>query len=352
MLTKLKQNILQAGLNYKKTHKPANLKELERFRIKPEDPHEINNSFFLGGHTTAGDDLTMRLGQRNGDEHELFVIYRRAADGLTLFQEKDHYSPEEMPLEIICEKEEELWRYRFDGYLRDAEGKRYAVKFDVLFTATLPIYDFIGTPEKHVGMVTAIARERWTGNYFKRLSLTSQNHYEQQGKISGTIEVEGEARTIDSWSAIRDRAMGKRVWDFMNCHIWLAVTTDEGDCLMFSLVSYPVMDSLFTGYHTIRGKKEYATLTGYRLMDYDHCDGKAPDHFKAYTEWSDGRVFIIEAQRDFNVLCTFDHGDYIFQESLGNMRINGLAARGNLEYGYNKNPERWGQYLPTDFATN
>jgi len=348
MFYNIKKSLIQAGLNHRKKSAPFDERACELFEIKPDDPHEINNSFFLGAHTEAGDDLTLRLGMRNGDEHEIFVIYR-TAEGQVLYMEHDHYPAAEMPVQVTCEEVGQRWRYIMDGYLRDDAGKRYKVEFDVLFFASLPIYDFVQAPERHEGMTTAIARAHWNRAFFRAMSSTSQKHYEQTGRIEGSITIDGKTRHL-RWAAVRDRAIGKRVWDFMDCHLWLNATTDKGEAITVSLVSYPVIKSLFSGYTNIgrtdaNGNSYNATLTDCRLMRYDHADGKGSDLVKVYTRWSDGRAMVIEARRDANVLCTFDHGDYIFQEGLGQFMVNAQPARGNIEFGFNKDANRWGEYV-------
>jgi len=337
MFYALKKSIIQAGLDYRKKHHPFREEDCELFEIQPNDPHEVNNSFFLGAHLTSGEDLTLRLGLRNGGSSELFVLYRH--QGKLFYMEQDHYPTDECPVQVRCEQVGQRWRYTMQGFLRDAEGRRYATDMDVLFTATLPIYDFVQGPDRHEGMTSAIARAPWNRAFRQALSSSSQKHYEQTGRIGGYISIDGQRRELD-WPAVRDRAIGKRVWNFMDHHIWLNCTTDQGEALTFSVVSYPIMKHLFTGYTNI-GRSVNVTLADYALGEYDHCNGLGSDRIKVMPRWSDGRTMWIEACRDSNVLCTFDGGDYIFQEGLGDFRINGVQARGNIEYGYNRDHSRW-----------
>ena len=340
MFYKLKKAIIQKALDYKKKHQPFNEVECELFEVPEDASHLINSSFFLGGHTVTGETITMRFGYRNGSDHEIFILYRH--NGKLLYMESDHYPKAEFPADAKCITVGKHWLYTFDGYLRDKEGNRYKVAFELNFKARLPIYDFTQSAETFEGMTRAIAREKWSKAYFAELSEINSRHYEQTGHIEGWIDVDGKRSDVCLMAA-RDRAVCHRRWDYMDCHIWLNCVTEKGEALTFAIVNYPAMKNLYSGYTDFDSDRN-ATLVEYENMQYDHNGGKGVDNFEVTTHWSNGKTLVIKAVRDENVLCTFDNGDYIFQEGLGQFTINGTPARGNMEFGYNHDPKRWSEY--------
>lgn len=330
MFIGIKKNILQRRLNDIRMNKPFDMEKNERFALQTGDAQSLFNSYMFIAHTSAGEDLVIRLTQHGSGENELLLIVR-TTDGLVLHQEQNVYTIEALPLQLTCEEAGKTWRCTFNGGLFDQAGKRYQVVINALFTATLPIYDLVHSPNEHTGLTTTFAHTGW--DRIRQLDFTKNQHYEQQGRMSGQITIDGAARTMTSWSAIRTHSMGQLVGT-LDCHLRLAVTTEEGDSLMLSLLIGSGVNSLYVGYHTVRGKRKYATLTGYRLMNYDHCSNNGPERIKIYTEWSDGRVFIIEGTRGANMVVTSADGRYKVNEGLGELRINNLPAYGLFEYGF------------------
>lgn len=330
MFIGIKKNMLQRRLNGIRVNKPFDMEEKERFVLQTGELQLLLNSYLFCAHTSAGEDLVIRITQHGGGENELLLILR-ATDGRMFHQEQNVYSIETLPLQLSCEEAGKTWRCTFNGGLLDETGKRYQVAINALFTATLPIYDLVHSPNEHPGLTTTFARAGWGS--IRQLDFTKNQHYEQQGRMSGEICIDGTVQTMTDWSAIRNHCMGELAGR-LDCHLRVAVTTEEGDSLMVSLLSGWGVNSLYVGFHTVRGKRKYATLTGYRLMNYDHCLNNGPERIKIYTEWSDGRVFIIEGTREANVVVTSADGQYKVNEGLGKLRINNLPAYGLFEYGF------------------
>lgn len=340
MIYRLKKWIIQRGINYRKRKHPFNERLCELFDLPADASRNINSSFFLGGHTVNGETITMRFGFRNGADCEIFVLYRH--NGKLLYMESDHYAKEQFPAQAKCEVVGKRWIYSFDGNMVDKEGVSHQVKFELIFKARLPIYDFMQSAEKFEGMARAIAREKWNKKFFSQLSEINSRHYEQTGHVDGWIDVDGRRSDI-SLMAARDRAVGHRKWDYMNNHIWLNCLTEKGEALTFAIVNYPAVKNLYSGYTDFQSDRN-ATLTDYHGLCYNHNGGKGSDTIEVTTRWSNGKTLRIKATRDENVKCNFDNGAYFFQEGIGQFTINGVPARGNIEYGFNRNPERWSEY--------
>jgi len=341
-MRKLKEKFILSYFERKKRKEPFDAETAEHFQLKQEDGININNSHFFTAGNASGETLSIRLGMRNHSDYEIFVLYR-SRDGRFFVHEKDHYEPEECPVRFRCLKTAETWEVSFDGNLLEpATSQIKPSHIKVLFKAEYPIYDFVYHADVFTGMARAIAREKWNKAFFAELSRNDQRHYEQAGRVSGDVVIGDESFGIDL-CCVRDHSFGCREWDMMNDHIWLLGITKDDKVLSFSIVNYPSLKRIYSGYTDFFGDR-METLRDYEILSYDDADGKGSDVLRLRCYFSEGRSIEIEISRDCNVKCIFGGGCYAFQEGLASFSINGVPGRGTLEYGYNGNPSRWEDY--------
>lgn len=358
---RLKTKIMQALMEQHRK-KPFDVAECDKFQLPGNAGPLINNSYFFGGNTVAGQSLIMRIAYRNTGFVELFVIYCDV-DGRFLTVEKQSYPTAECPLKVSCTIPGKAWHLHFDGRMVDAHAqKTYNCVFDVDYNATLEPFSALHHSDFR-GMAEAFAREKWNGKFFKALSGDTgvgsksdkndadklpQLHYEQTGRFTGEIQfsmIDGsivEHRKIDM-TAARDHSFGKRDWNFMNDHIWLLMMTDNGEVLNFSIVNYPHVKRIFCGYSNF-GDTENRSLIDYRILSYDHNEGKGSDSMTVECTFAGGKKLTITSHRVNNVVTPFDNGNYYFQEGVGTFDVGGVPARGSIEYGFNKDKSRWDAY--------
>jgi len=339
MFRNLKKKIILSSIERKKVKEPFDEQAAESFELSPEDDININNShFFTASDPRTGEFLSIRLGMRNNSDYEIFVLYRK--DNLFFVHEKDSYAPEDCPVKFSMVESGKIWKVTFNGSLKNASsGELLDASMDLTFNALYPIYDFVYHADRFNGMAESLAREKWDRAFFAELGKNNQRHYEQDGHISGTVTLAGVSSAVDLHS-VRDHSFGRREWNMMNDHIWLLAITEEGKVLSFSIVNYPRMKRIFSGYTNILSDR-METLRDYEVLQYDASDGLGSDVLRLKCIFSGGRMLEVEARRAANVRCSFGGGCFAFQESVADFRIDGKKAYGTLEYGFNALPSRW-----------
>lgn len=347
---KIKAKIMQMMMDRKKKEK-FDIVSNDQFQLPSTVGPLINNSYYFGGNNTQGESLILRVGYRNTGKIEIFVIY--CTEGGDFYAiEKQEYPTESAPIQFQCTEPGKKWNIQFNGNLVNQKTQEvFPCSFDINYTATLEAFSALHHSDFR-GMAEAFAREKWNKQFFKSLTgdtgmskdkeKLSQIHYEQTGRLEGTITLNGESRTI-SLTGARDHSFGKRDWNYMNNHIWLLAMTDQGEVLNVSLVNYPHVKQIFCGYSNFGEERNYA-MTDYQMVSYDHNDGMGPDEIIVNCTFANGKKYMIKANRDFNILTPFDNGNFYFQEGVGTFDINGVKARGSIEYGFNKDKSRWNPY--------
>ncbi len=363
LINYIKTKIIIAGIQHKKKTNPFLLEEFEQHQLPANASELLNNSYYFGGNNTQGESLIFRVAFR---KHlcELFILYTR--NGKFYVVDNQEYKPGECPVQVHCEKPGELWKCTFKGKMKeDATGELFDSSFDVTYTARLPIFDSLYDADS-TGMAKAFAREKWNKSFFTEamssdMGMASaidrdknpdqikaeqrqneQHHYEQTGRMTGSITIGNETFPVDLGS-VRDHSFGKRDWNFMNNHIWLMAITDEGQTLNLQLVNYPRIKRIYVGYTDLQEEKNYS-LIDYQIREYDHNDGLGSDVMVVDMTFNNGKTYHVKATREVNVLTPFDGGNFYFQEGIANFDINGIKARGTIEYGFNKDRSRWDSY--------
>jgi len=338
----LKKALILKYFESKKTKEPFDAEAAEGFELPADADININNSHFFTASNESGETLSIRLGMRNDSDFEIFVLWR-SRDGRFLVHEKDSYSPAECPVKFIKLETEKRWRTEFNGRLREmATGEVRESSISVEFEARLPIYDFVYHADRFTGMAESIAREKWNKDFFAELSRNNQRHYEQTGHMKGEVHFGDESFVVDL-PCVRDHSFGRREWDLMNDHIWFCCQNDEGEALSYSIVNYPRMKRIYSGY-TNMGSPVNLTLRSQEITAYDPSEGLGGDKLVLDCVFADGKKRHIELVRTDNVKCVFGGGKYVFQEGLAEFTIDGKRARGTIEYGFNTDPKRWEGY--------
>lgn len=363
MFEYIKRQIIIAGINRKNRENPFDMEACERFQLPADASPMLNNSYYFGGNSTEGESLIFRFAFRI-NKSEAFVLYTH--QGRFYAIEGQEFGPNECPITVECMEPGNRWHCTFNGKMRDQQsGEVLDSHFDVVWTARLPIFDSSYHCDPY-GMATPFSRERWTKQFLREalasdMGMSSaidkkkdpdayreeqrrnaQHHYEQTGKMKGTLTIGTESFDIDL-AATRDHSFGKRDWNFMCAHIWLMAVTGAGETLNLQLVNYPRVRRLYTGYTDI-GEDHNVSLHDFDLLHYDHNDGKGTDEIVVNMHFNNGKTYHVRALRDVNILTPFDGGNFYFQEGIANFDINGIPARGTMEYGYNKNRALWRDY--------
>lgn len=334
----LKKGVILSFLERKKRKEPFDVQASESYTLPVDADINMNNSHFFTANSITGESLSMRLGMRNGSDWEVFVLYR---DGSRfLVQEKESFAAEDCPLEFTMIEAGRKWKVVFSGKLKDSvSGELSEVRADLTFEASLPIYDFMYHADVFNGMADSIAREKWNRAFFTEIGKNNQRHYEQTGHISGSLSIDGSVRPI-SLPCVRDHSFGRREWDMMNDHIWCLGLTEKGEALCFSIVNYPAMKRIYSGYTNIASDVNL-TLRDCRVTSYDPAGGNGGDVLEFNCIFTGGVEHRVRINREVYVTCPLGGGAFVFKEGLGAFEIDGIKARGTIEYGFNGNSGRW-----------
>jgi len=350
----------------KRKKEPFSYIDADLFELPEGASSIINNSWFFGGDTMDGMSFKMRLGLRNNAPTEVFLIWI-GKDGRYLATDKQVYGLDDCPIKVSNLIPGRDWKVSFDGDVIDMnDGSRHHCLMQFKYTARLPIHHPLldGCTR---GMSESFAKEHWSRKFFKSLAGDTglgetdksirQVHYEQTGRMDGTMVIDGGEPISFSMPGIRDRAFGKRDWNYMDCHMWLVAVTGKGEATNLSIVSYPHAKRFFCGYSDINSDRN-AALTDYKIISYDHCNGKGPDSMTIDCSFANGRCYRITTERTHDLITPFDGGNFYFHESVGNFTFTEIPAlgtspeegaetikaRGTIELGWNKDSSRWGTY--------
>jgi len=363
-LTKAKTTLILSIMKKQRT-KPFNYCEADLFELPADAPSFVNNSYYFGGYSVDGQCMTMRLAFRNGENAEIFFIYTDA-QGWHLVCDKQEYPSDACPMKVRNLIPARDWQVSYDGDLIDVnDGSTHHIKVDFRFTARLPI---VNPPMDSdlKGMASAFAKVKWDRDFFRRLGGDTglgeeakkykQLHYEQTGYMEGTMVIDGRSSEF-RLAGVRDRAWGKRDWNYMDCHMWLIAVTANGEVMNLSIVSYPHAKNLHYGYMDYEEDRNFA-LTGYKIISYDHCDGKGPEEMVIDCSFANGKTYRLKTHREHDLVTPFDGGNFYFHEALGRFTFtetsslgkepedgaHTIDAYGTIELGFNKDASRWGSY--------
>lgn len=332
MCYKLKTAFMKSIIAKKQKAKPFDFEAGEKFALSENDDPTINNSYYFSAHgAQSKESLYVRLGIRNCHS-EVWFFY---SDGENRYVLKNMLHKDNVPLEIA--KNGDGWHVRYDGELMRGDGEVVSAQFVGQFTSTESAVDFF-CHMPPIRTAKAMAGEKWTKSFFAEVQNNNQVHYEQTGRLVGTIKLDGIEHAIDL-PCVRDHSFGKRDWNYMNNHLWLMGINDKSQ-LNFSMVSYPAMSILEVG----NFKSEGSPMSYMLDASYDRAaivNGVAPENLQLVITLDDKRTLNISVDKTDEDSYIFQDGDYTLIEGIADFTVNGEAFRGILEVGFNKDKTRY-----------
>ena len=337
---RLKQSFILRNLKKRRRACPFDADTAEHFTLPGDADDFQNNSHYYSCHDMQGNSLFFRYAKRGRKKTEVWVCFKEA--GGVYYNTKQLYVGEEAPAYVICKKTGQTWAFGYAGPLKDmASGTEVSVDFSGTFRATGDIFSFNHHLDARV-MALAIAKEKWSREFFAALGDNDQVHYEQPGMVDGVLRLDG--RQIDiALPAMRDHSYGKRDWAYMNRHFWLMALLEDGSSFNANMVSYPALTNLQTGYYVTNENTvcvRAARITG------SVTPGAVPDAFQYDAQLMDGRTLRVSCRKEAQIICPFENGAYTIYEGIGTFDIDGKKGRGILEFGWNGDPSRWAEVKP------
>ncbi len=334
----IKKKIIRSNIA-KRQKEGCDIVKDENYSLPPEAGADINNSHFFSAHTMEGETVYVRLGMRGDGRREVWTAWY--GEGRFVENDRELYAPgEKCPLEVTCLEPGKKWQISYSGTMKDVKGfgsGTYPASLELVFTANDRIFDFFYDNDPET-MAHALASEKWSRKLFSDIEKNNQRHYEQGGDFSGLLVLDGKKHPLELHGA-RDHSYGRRNWSYMDRHFWILAIDESGRCLNVSMVGYPAVSQIWTGYTTMYGKVDsfYRVECSANMDRAGHSDGNV--HLDITL--TDGRKFSVETFRDAEAIYTFDNGSYYFSEGLGHFVIDGRPARGTIEFSFNGNESRW-----------
>ncbi len=242
------KNILATALINRGKKRRVPVEELE-LRHQRQDIPGFNDSSYFAGLSPDGFSFVTRQSFRTGKPNENWLKVDVPGEGVWGFENREM---EEGPgfkqeaLEWKCLEPGNIWKIYYIGPL-EQNGEEEEIEIDLTWKAASQIVDFdrMGTNPDHVAL--QVAKEKWSGRYFKRLGELRQVHYEQAGKITGTIKWKGKTHQVDLLG-VRDHSYGARRWEDWDRHFWFLGMLDDGRFFNFSMVRYDFVKDLQAGF--------------------------------------------------------------------------------------------------------
>lgn len=230
----------------------------------------------------------------------------------------------------------EAWSIAYDGPMRNAySGKTVHVSFNVMWKALTTVFDFDTDIHPHA-MAAAIAREKWSREFFDTLKRSHQTHYEQFGEISGVVHVEGSPDQAIKAQGVRDHSYGNvRDWRDIHRYALNYAYLEDGSAVFIGTICMPTMlTRLDFGYvfHP-DGKMDTAEKSDFEFYNWGD-DGEAPEYFE---------VNFIAGGKNYTVKCTRDDIFYFYMgkdwdskvhERVCTYYVNGVRGWGISEWDY------------------
>jgi len=314
----------------------------EQYKLDASATSETNNSYYFTAHDEKGNGLFFRLGQRGNRTAEIWFAVRLSTGEAFVNVEK-LLPIDKATATIECIKECKEWKFEFNGKvtpvhagvgkIAERSGVDVVASWSGTFKSEDGLYEF--TRDTDIGaFCKAVAAEKWTRGFSKELDKNHQTHIEQRGEIGGIFTVDGKKHTIYGF-AVRDHSFGRRVWSYMNRHIWFVAALENGDTYAANHVKYPVLGvcGLSSGYKIVSGKVA-------NVQDVDFREG-------AYTaEYGDKTTATIKYTQEIIFPFVFgdDAGAYIINEGMSRYEIfdsrvsldsECVRGYGITEFGYN-----------------
>ncbi|UJG40459.1 MAG: hypothetical protein K9W45_11550 [Candidatus Heimdallarchaeum aukensis] len=340
---KIKYAIAKKLIEQRRKKLDFDISQVETYQLPINAKEHDNNSFYFTGHANDGHRFLARLAFRGVGNVEVWFALFIPNRGLYNYKKnidkpnnkgKNIFSSG--PLTFTCIEPAKKWKIDFEGEL-EGENEQISVKFGGVFSSDYPVINF-STDIHPAPMARSLSQETWSKSFFAKLKESDQVHTEQCGKFVGSYSLSGETVHL-SMSSLRDHSYGKRDWSFMERHIWIIIGLDDGSFFNFSLVDYPILKNLVTGFH-IKKDGIIRVIDGSTFGDI-WCDRETiPKEFTFFAQMESEERILVNCSFDLSLTWIMDNV-YSITEGLANFELLGMKGKGIAEFGkLTKNSEK------------
>ncbi|KAK3863648.1 hypothetical protein Pcinc_030611 [Petrolisthes cinctipes] len=250
-----------------------------------------------------------------------------------MFGDGDQFGAEGLRITPVTPMVE--WKIQYDGTmkLQGSPLSQHQVELDVTFTSDQPYFDF-DTDMDAWTLARSVALEPWSPQYFHNLKLAHQTHYEQMGRLEGTVVVDGRPHVL-RLDSMRDHSYGhKREWKLMHRYGLHMFTTEDGIQGNVGVICQPATCSrLEMGYIYREGQME--PVTGVDLTLWQHGENGHPPNDYAFSFTAGGKQYMVEVSvleaPEFYIGWEWETR---VVERMATFRVNGEKGWGLAEWDY------------------
>ena len=324
-----KQALASALVRLRRKH-PAAPSELEALH-RSEAPFFNDSSYFYG----RGEDgmaLVTRLSVRTDAPSEVWVSVRVPGRPIARIPAQNHPQEEGWRAAGLVWTVVEPGRtlhVRYEGPLVSEEGEVNAL-LDLTFEGEGPLIDFSDGVDPAV-TARAIAAQPWSRRFFEKLGEIRTAHYEQVGRVRGTVQLGDETHAVELRS-VRDHSFGRRQWHTWRQHLWFSGVRADGVSFTAACIRYDFIGPLTAGFFIDGVHTPVSAVTAF---DAIAPPGVIPERFTFEVTCTDGRQHVVEVEVDGVFEFDMDGGAYCIREAIARSTVDGVPAVGICEFGWN-----------------
>ncbi|XP_074660914.1 uncharacterized protein LOC141913314 [Tubulanus polymorphus] len=328
----------------------SNIADMDKVQILPdvkEHPKAVDAVYFNGG-DGKGTFVVAATARRQNNLIQTILYIRIPDIGLLeipslpdthlISPVENSYSAGGLLIEPV--EPMKTWKISFTGELRltNLEGEISFVKssFEFAWTALHETYFDFDTDLHWATICDAIAREKWSSEFFKGLKEAHQTHYEQFGEIKGIIEMEGFENRQISVKGVRDHSYGNiRDWSDLYRYGIQYFHLANGSSVCIGTICFPItFTRLIMGYVVQPdGKINVVSQSDFELHKWGE-DGTPPLLFNINFV-AGGKKYSMECQQEDAAIFFIGHDRAArIHERFCNFKLNGVRGWGISEWDY------------------
>lgn len=320
--------------------------KMDRIQVlPPSEPKAVDAVYFVGA-SSKGQYFVAATARRPNDHIDGFCYVRIPEVGLLKSPKLPDTSLKASAsgtytttdgLRIEPVEPMKRWRLTYDGVMKldGSDSDPVVVHFDLTWKSDLPFFDF-NTDIPPAAMARTLAREPWSRQYFQDLQKFHQEHYEQMGQITGTVQVEGHGTYDVALDGMRDHSFSKhRDWKRLHRYGLHSVTVEDGTRFCVGIISQPGFLSVFEmGYlYTPDGRLHGVDWCNLEL--FRHGEKGRPPVDYSFTFRAGGKQYLVQCQVLFSPeLFIGEEWEARIVERMCRYRVNGREAWGFAEWEY------------------
>lgn len=312
-------------------HPDTSVEALESLHLEPDIPR-FNDSLYLYGRGTDGTAIVTRLAVRTGAPAEVWMNILLPGQPEAFMADMHHPHAGGMAAgglrwEVVVPGKQ--WRVSYAGPLQQG-GSTVQAQVELTFDATGPIVDF-SDGIKPSTTAKALAAEPWSRSFFEQLGEIRTTHYEQAGRITGTVTLDGTTHEIDLLS-LRDHSFGRRKWSSWDRHIWFSGLCEDGTTFTVAQIRYDFVGPLIAGFVMNQDRQPIAACSPFDAIG---ARGDIPSSFSMTITTAAGTTHALRIETDHVFRWDVDGGDYCLREAAATFTLDGVPGVGIAEFGWN-----------------